>query len=114
MCLDLLLLLLELLLELGVDLLKMYILRLFIVKALPQGSEFLTIVGKGLQFFCLLPGVGDHSLHNKRKARLATPYSHCQKRLSGLTMVKSCAFLKFSAYSMRIPVASPTCRCLGG
>jgi hypothetical protein len=79
MCLELLLLLLELSLELGVYLLKMYVFRLLIVKALPQGSEFLAVAGKGLQFLCLLPGVGDHTLHKKGKPRLATRYSHLQK-----------------------------------
>jgi hypothetical protein len=72
MRLELLLLFLELLLELGVDFLKMYILRLLVVKALPQGIEFLTVTVKGLQFLCLFPGAGDHTLHKKGKARLAT------------------------------------------
>jgi hypothetical protein len=71
MCLELLLLFLELSLELGVDLLKMHVLRLLIVKAPPQGSEFLTIAGKGLQFFCLLPGVGDHTLHKKGEIQIS-------------------------------------------
>jgi hypothetical protein len=76
MRLELLLLFLELLLELGIDFLKMYILRLLIVKAHPQGLEFLTIAGKGLQLLRLLPGAGDHTLHKKDKARLATRLSH--------------------------------------
>jgi hypothetical protein len=77
MRLELLLLCLELLLELGVDSLKMYILRLLVVKALPQGIEFLSVAGKGLQFLRLLPGAGDHILHKKGKARLATRLSLC-------------------------------------
>jgi hypothetical protein len=72
MRLELLLLFLELLLELGIDFLKMYILRLLVVKALPQGLEFLTVAGKGLQLLRLFPGAGDHTLHRKDKARLAT------------------------------------------
>jgi hypothetical protein len=71
MRLELLLLLLELLLELGVDFLKMYIHRLLVVKALPQGSEFLAVAGKGLQFLCLLPGVGDHTLHKKGEIQIS-------------------------------------------
>jgi hypothetical protein len=71
MCLELLLLLLELSLELGVYLLKMYVFRLLVVKALPQGSEFLAVVGKGLQFLYLLPGVGDHTLHKKGETQIS-------------------------------------------
>jgi hypothetical protein len=41
--LELLLLFLKLLLELGVDFLKMHILRLLIVKAPSQGSKFLAV-----------------------------------------------------------------------
>jgi hypothetical protein len=62
MRLELLLLLLELLLELGVDLPEMHVLRLFIVKAPPQNSKFLAVAGNGLKFLCLLPGVSDHTL----------------------------------------------------
>jgi hypothetical protein len=71
MCLELLLLLLELSLELGIDLLKMNVLRLLIVKALPQGSEFLAVAGKSLQFFCLPPGVGDHTLHKQGEIQIS-------------------------------------------
>jgi hypothetical protein len=65
MCLELLLLFLKLSLELGVDLLKMHVLRPLIIKASSQGSKFLAVTGKGLQFFCLFLGVGDHTLHKK-------------------------------------------------
>jgi hypothetical protein len=71
MRLELFLLCLELLLELGVDLRKMYILHLLVVKAPPQGIEFLAVMGKGLQFLCLLPGAGDHTLRTKEEARLS-------------------------------------------
>jgi hypothetical protein len=65
MCLELPLLFLELLLELDIDLLEMRVLRPLIVKASSQGSKFLVVAGKGLQFFCLFLGVGDHTLHKK-------------------------------------------------
>jgi hypothetical protein len=65
MCLELLHLFLELLLELDVDLLKMQVLRPLVVKASSQGSKFLAVTGKGLQFFRLFLGVGDHTLHKK-------------------------------------------------
>jgi hypothetical protein len=65
MCLELPLLFLELLLELDVDLLEMHILRSLVIKASSQGSKFLAVTGKGLQFFYLLLRVGDHTLHKK-------------------------------------------------
>jgi hypothetical protein len=49
----------------------MYILHLLVVKALPHGIEFLTVTGKGLQFLCLLPGAGDHTLHKKEKGQIS-------------------------------------------
>jgi hypothetical protein len=69
MCLELPLMFLELLLELGVDLLEMRVLHPLVVKAFFQGSKFLAVAGKGFQFLCLHPGVVDHSLHKKGKSR---------------------------------------------
>jgi hypothetical protein len=65
LCLELSLLFLELLLELDVDLLEMRVLHPLVIKASSQGSMFLAVEGKGLQFFCLFPRVGDHTLHKK-------------------------------------------------
>jgi hypothetical protein len=45
--LELPLLFLELLLELGVDHLEMRVLRPLVVKALSQGNKFLAVAGKG-------------------------------------------------------------------
>jgi hypothetical protein len=65
LCLELLLLFLELSLELDVDLLEMHILHPLVIKASSQGSKFLAVTRKGLRFFCLFLGVGDHTLHKK-------------------------------------------------
>jgi hypothetical protein len=65
LCIELLLLFLELSLKLDVDLLEMRVLRSLVVKASSQGSKFLAVTGKGLQFFCLFLGVGNHTLHKK-------------------------------------------------
>jgi hypothetical protein len=64
-CLELPLLFLELLPELDIDLPGMRVLRPLVVKASSQGSQFLAVASKGLEFLGLFPGVSDHTLRKK-------------------------------------------------